>query len=63
MHYLTRWWSKPSIPLLILNSSLNQEKTSTLLRKLEKIDYSRIPAFGMVVDLDNHMPVQVDTIS
>lgn len=54
---------KPIVPLLIINSAINQEKAHNLLLKLQKIDYSRAKAIGMVVEIDNHMPVQIDKIS
>ena len=63
MMALTRLWSKPIVPLLIINSSLNQEKTANFLRKLEKIDYSHAKALAMVIEIDNEMPVQIDKIS
>lgn len=60
---LSRFWSKPIIPLLIINSSLDQEKAANLLRKLNKIDYKKTKALAMVIEISNHMPVQIDKIA
>ena len=58
-----RFWGKPIVPLLIINSSLNQEKAANFLKQLERIDYSRAQAVAMVIEINNHMPVQIDKIS
>jgi len=34
----------------------------TLLKKLRKVDFSNAKAIGMVIEIDNHMPVQIDKI-
>lgn len=60
---LSRFWSKPIIPLLIINSSLNQEKSANLLLKLSKIDFKKVKALAMVIEISNHMPVQIDKIA
>lgn len=60
---ISRYWSKPMIPLLIINSSLNQQKAANFIRQLQRIKYSRAKAIGMVIDINNHMPVQIDKIA
>ena len=60
---LWRWWSPPIVPLLVINSSLNQQKTANLLKKLAKVNYKQAQALAMVIEIGNHMPVQVDHIA
>jgi aryl carrier-like protein len=63
MNKLLGYFSKPIVPLLIINSGLNQERTVNLLEKLRKVNYSKARAIGLVVEIDNHMPVQIDKIA
>lgn len=60
---LSRFWNRPIVPLLLINSSMNQEKASNLLRKLQKVNYKNAKALAMVIEIDNHMPVQIDKIA
>lgn len=58
-----KYFSKPIIPLLIIESNLNQEKAINLLKKLRKVQYKNAKALAMVIEINNHMPVQVDKIA
>ena len=33
------------------------------MKKLSKINYKNAKAVGMIIDINNHMPVQVDKIA
>ena len=63
MNRVLRYFSKPTVPLLIINSGLNQERTVNLLQKSRKVNFHNAKAIGLVVEIDNHMPVQIDKIA
>ncbi len=63
MNIIAKLFYKPIVPLLIINSALNQEKTVNLLQKLKKVNYANAKAIGLVVEINNHMPVQIDKIA
>jgi hypothetical protein len=44
-----RFFSKPIIPVVLINSGLNQEKTVNLMQKLKKVNLKRAKAIGVVV--------------
>lgn len=52
----------PTIPVLIINEHLNQERAVNLLKALSKVSFKNARALAMVVEIQNHMPVQVDKI-
>jgi hypothetical protein len=49
LNRVIRVFSKPIVPLLIINQGLNQERTVNLLEKLRKVDYGNAKAVGVVV--------------
>jgi len=46
---MLRFFRKETVPLLIISETISQEKAYTLLRKLQKINYSHAKAIGVVV--------------
>ena len=52
----------PVIPIVYVDSNVNQANTASLLRKLRKFNYSFAKGIAVVCSVENCMPVQVDKI-
>jgi hypothetical protein len=45
------WLRGPIVPILIINSSLNQERAVNLLAKLRKVDFKRAKAIALNIEI------------